>query len=216
MGVTLTYQAIPPKSDFYARLQDNRAFRLLSSDLFPYGLFRLFQDDPIDFNKIMGRAIKRHPDVFCGSDIEISMLIGEFRESLQITCRDYPKITYTEGSLEKSFEEVSDALTEELSIRKLEDIDYIVNTLLYGDIAFGKRTSLGIRTSPGEESFAIALTSREAVKKGASILRQIEPEMLFPGGDDGEDGWYSREFRGWKKFYLSADDLGAEIIMDVI
>jgi hypothetical protein len=210
MGVTLTYQAIPPHSDFYARLQTDRAFRLLSSNLSPYGLFRLFQDDPNDFNKVMGRAIKSHPDLFCGTELETSMLIGEFREALRITCRDYPEITATRGSLEKSFEEVGDALTEELSRRQLEDVDDIVATLLYGDV------DLGIGATPDEESFAIALTSREAVKRGASILRQIEPEMLFPGGDDGCEGWYSREFRDWKNFYLSADDLGAEIIMDVI
>jgi hypothetical protein len=46
-----------------------------------------------------------------------------------------------------------------------------------------------------------------------SILRQIEPEILFPGE---EQGWYSTNFREWKEFYLDADDLGAEIIMDVI
>jgi hypothetical protein len=38
MGVTLTYQAIPPQSSFYARLQHDRAFRALSLGLSPYGL----------------------------------------------------------------------------------------------------------------------------------------------------------------------------------
>jgi hypothetical protein len=139
MGVTLTYQAIPPQSSFYSRLQQDRAFRVLASFHSPYGLFRLFQHDPIDFNELVEKAISRHPDIFCGTELEISMLIGDFREALRITCRDYPKITYTEGSLDKSSEEVCDRLTEELSKRKFEDVDDIVNTLLYGDIAFGKQ-----------------------------------------------------------------------------
>ncbi len=207
MGVTLTYQAIPPQSDFYSRLQQDRAFRVLASYLSPYGLFFLFDRDPEEFNEYMGHAIESYPDIFCGTEIETSMLIGDFREALRITYRDYREIVSTVGSLEKSFEEVSDALTEELSKRKLEDVDDIVANLLYGDI------NLGQWDSPDEESHALALTSRAAVKKGASILRQIEPEILFPGE---EEGWYARNFREWKEFYLDADDLGAEIIMDVI
>jgi hypothetical protein len=207
MSVTLTYQAIPPQSNFYSRLQQDRAFRVLASYLSPYGLFFLFDRDPEDFNEYMGHAIESYPDVFWGTEIETSMLIGNFREALRITYRDYQEIVSTTGSLEKSFEEVRDRLTEELSKRKFEDIDDIVANLLYGDIDLGKSDS------PDEESHALALTSRAAVKKGASILRQIEPEILFPGE---EQGWYSTNFREWKEFYLDADDLGAEIIMDVI
>jgi hypothetical protein len=206
MGVTLTYQAILPQSSFYARLQQDRAFRILASFLSPYGLFTLFEDNPEEFNECMEEAIESHPDIFCGTEIETSMLIGDFREALRITCQDYPEIVSSTGSLEKSFEEVRNRLTEELSRRKFEDVDDIVATLLYGDIDLGKRVL------PDEESYALALTSREAVKKGANVLRQIEPEILFPG----EEGWYSINFRAWKKFYLDADDIGAEIIMDVI
>lgn len=210
MGVTLTYQSISPQSSFYSCLQQDRDFRVLASFLSPYGLFRLFQDHPIEFNEVMREAISKNPDVFCGTELETSLIVGEFREALRITRRDYPEVTYNEGSLEKSFEEISEMLTEELSRRNFEDVDDIVATLLYGDMSLGKKVS------PEEESFALALISREAVKKGADILRQIEPEMLFPGGDDGDEGWYSEDFREWKKFYLDADDLGAEIIMDVI
>jgi hypothetical protein len=208
MGVTLTYQAIPPQSSFYKRLQNDRAFRVLANSLFCSGnLFNLFNHDPEEFNEYMGEAISSHPDVLCGTELETSMLIGDFREAVIITCRDYPKIVSANGSLEKSFAEVRDRLIEELSTRKFEDADDIVATLLYGDIDLGKRVL------PEEESYGFALTSREAVKKGANILRQIEPETLFPG----EEGWwYSMNFREWKKFYILADDLGAEIIMDVL
>jgi hypothetical protein len=204
MGVTLTYLAIPPQSSFYARLQHDRAFLVLSLQLSPYGLFSLFEYDPVHFNEIIGYTIKGYPDIFCGTELETSMLIGEFRDALRITCRDYPKIAGRGGSLEKSFVEVRDALTEELSRQKVEDAAVIVDDLLYGD------------TYLGESEHSWGLVSREAVKKGASILRQIESETLFPGGDSGDEGWYSMNFKEWKKFYLSVDELDAEIIMNVI
>jgi hypothetical protein len=204
MGVTLTYLAIPPHSSFYTRLQHDRAFLVLSLQLSPYGLFSLFEYNPVHFNEIMGYTIKGYPDIFCGTEFETSMLIGEFRDALRITCRDYPKIAGMGGSLEKSFAEVRDALTEELSRQKFEDAAVIVDDLLFGD------------TYLGEDEHPWGLVSQEAVKKGASILRQIDPETLFPGGDGGDEGWYSEEFRGWKEFYLLADDIGAEIIMNVV
>jgi hypothetical protein len=211
MGVILVYQSLPPDSDFYSRLQNDRAFRVLASSLFTAGsVFHIFQYVPESFNEYMEAAISRHPNIFCGTELETSLIIQDFCESLRSTCRDYPEIVYNSGSLEKSFEEISNMLTQELSQRKFEDVDDIVATLLYGDTTFGSRIS------SHEESFPLALTSREAVVKGASILRQIEPEILFPGGDNGDEGWYAEDFREWRKFYLSADELGAEIIMDVL
>jgi hypothetical protein len=211
MSMMLVYQSLPPDSDFYSRLQNDRSFRVLASSLFTAGsVFHIFQYVPESFNEYMKEAISRHPDVFCGTELEISLIIGDFREVLRTTCRDYPEIVYNAGSLEQSFEEISDALMEELSRRKFENVDDIIATLLYGDTTFGDWIS------PEGKSYTLALTSREAVRKGAGILRQIEPETLFPGGDDGDEGWYSEDFREWKKFYLSADDLGAEIIMDVL
>jgi hypothetical protein len=204
MGVTLAYQAIPPESSFYSRLKHDRAFMILSIELFYSGyLFHSVEQYPEEFNESIESAIEGHPEVFCGTELEISMLVGDFREAIRVTCRDYPKIVDITGSLEKSFDLVRDRLVEELSKRKFEDAAVIVDDLSYGDTYLGEN----------EESFG--LTTREAVKKGADILRQIEPEMLFPGGDNGDEGWYSEDFRSWRKFYLSANDLGAEIIMDV-
>jgi hypothetical protein len=211
MGVTLTYQAIPPQSSFYARLQHDRAFRVLAQQLFTHGsLFSSFEYDPVSFNKSMGDAIDNHPEIFCGTELETSMFVGEFRDELRIVCRDYPEIIRISGDLEKSFVEVRDRLTEELLKRKFDDVDDIVATLLYGDI------DLGTRANPDEESFTFALTSREAVKKGANILRQIDPETLFPGGYYGDESWAAYSFKEWKEFYLLADEKEAEIIMDVL
>jgi hypothetical protein len=205
MGVTLAYQAIPPESSFYARLKHDRAFTILSICLFDSGhLFNLFEDDPESFDESMENAFAGYPEVFCGTEKENYVLIEDFRQAVQVTRRDYPKIVDIAGSLEKSFDVVRDRLVEELSRRKFEDAAVIVDDLLYGD------DSLGV----SEEPFGLA--TREAVKKGASVLRQIEPETLFPGGEDGEDGWYWENFRDWREFYLDADALGAEVLMQVL
>jgi hypothetical protein len=205
MGVTLAYQAIPPESSFYARLQHDRAFMILSIELFYSGyLFKLFEDDPEEFDEYMENLIEGHPDVFCGTEVETSVLVEGFLEAIRVTRRDYPKIVGITGWLEKSFDVVEDRLVKELLRRKFEDAEVIVSDLLYGDDILGEH----------EETFGLA--TREAVKKGASVLRQIEPETLFPGGDDGEERWYSMSFRGWKEFYLSADDNNAEILMQVL
>ncbi len=206
MFFTLAYQAIPPGSSFYDRLKHDRAFRVLSSHLLSSGsIFHMFQYDPVAFNEYIGNeymkyAIELYPDVFCGTELETSITIADFREVFKITCRDYPEIVDAVGSLENSFSVVRDKLIEELLRRNFEDATVIVDRLAYGDDVLGAN------------EHKLDLISREAVKKGASILRQIESEMLFPGGNEDEK-WYLESFREWKKFYLDVDDLGAEIIM---
>jgi hypothetical protein len=205
MGVTLAYQAIPPESSFYSRIKHDRAFMILSIELFYSGyLFKLFENDPEEFDEYMENLIEGYPDVFCGTELETSLLVEDFLEAIRFTRRDYPNIVDITGSLEKSFDVVEVRLIKELSRRKFEDAAVIVSDLLYGDDILGEN----------EETFG--LTTREAVKKGASVLRQIEPEALFPEREDSEEGWYFYNFRRWKEFYLLADDNNAEIVMQVL
>jgi hypothetical protein len=204
-SMELVYQAIPPESSFYARLKHDRSFRIFSRYLFVSGsIFYSFKYDIQYFNDCIKSGIERHSDAFSEESLEVSLVVADFREAVRITWQDYPEIVQNTGMLEKSFDVVRDRLEEELSRRNFEDAAIIVDDLLYGDSSLGEN----------EETFG--LTTREAVKKGASILRQIEPETLFPGGDDGEEGWYWDDFRAWKEFYLDADDLGAEVLMQVL
>jgi hypothetical protein len=201
----LVYQAIPPESSFYTRLQHDRSFRIFSKYLFVSGsIFHSFKYELQDFNDCIKYGIERHPDVFSEASLETSLLVADFREALRITWQNHPKIVHNTGMLEKSFDVVRDRLLEELSKRKFEDAAVIVDDLLYGN------------TYLGENEEAFGLTTREAVKRGASMLRQIEPETLFPGGDDREEGWYWENFRDWREFYLDADALGAEVLMQVL
>jgi hypothetical protein len=204
-SMELVYQAIPPESSFYTRLQHDRSFRIFSRYLFVSGsIFHSFKYNLQDFNDCIKEGIERHPDLFNEASLETSSIVADFREALRITWQSYPKIVHNTGILEKSFDVVSDRLEKELSRRNCEDADVIVYDLMYGDSSLGEN----------EEIFG--LTTREAVKKGASVLRQIDPETLFPGGDDGEEGWYWENFRDWREFYLDADDLGAEVLMQVL
>jgi hypothetical protein len=201
----LVYQAIPPDSSFYARLQHDRSFRIFSRYLFVSGsIFHSFKYDIQNFNYCIKSGIERHPDAFSERSLETSLVVADFREAIRIAWQDYPEIVQNTGMLEKSFDVVRDRLEEELSRRKFEDAAVVVDDLLYGDSLLGEN----------EEIFG--LTTRDAVKKGASVLRQIDPETLFPGGDDGEEGWYWENFRDWREFYLDADDLGAEVLMRVL
>jgi hypothetical protein len=201
----LVYQAIPPESNFYARLKHDRSFRIFSRYLFvSSSIFHSFKYDIQHFNDCIKSGIERHSDAFSEENLEVSLVVADFREAIRITWQDYPEIMQNTGMLEKSFDVVRDRLEEELSRRNFEDAAVIVDNLLYGDSSLGEN----------EEIFG--LTTREAVKKGASVLRQIEPETLFPGGDDGEEGWYWENFRDWREFYLDADDLEAEVLMQVL
>ncbi|WP_146138124.1 hypothetical protein [Chamaesiphon polymorphus] len=82
--------------------------------------------------------------------------------------------------------------------------------------------TLAYQAIPPESSFyarlqhdrAFMIMSIESFYSG--YLFHFEPETLFPGGDDGEERWYSMSFRGWKEFYLLADDNNAEILMQVL
>jgi hypothetical protein len=207
MGVTLAYQAIPPESSFYARLKHDRAFMIMSIELFYSGyLFNLniIEDDRDEFDEYMENLIEGHPEVFCGTELEISLLVEDFLEAIRVARRDYPNIVDITGSLEKSFDLFEDRLLKKLSSQKIADAEVIVSDLLYGDDILGEN----------EETFG--LVTRAAVKKGASILRQIEPEALFPEESDYEEGWYSYNFKRWKKCYLLADDNNAEILMQVL
>jgi hypothetical protein len=73
MGVTLSYQAIPPTSSFYQRLQQEQTLNILMVSLFPQGngIFRFFDIDPLFYsdsirsiNNDLERVIKRHHDIW--------------------------------------------------------------------------------------------------------------------------------------------------------
>jgi hypothetical protein len=192
---TFGYQAIPAESSFYSRFQQSIAFRVLSANLFyeEGAVFDLFQDDPEAFNDFIEATSEDYPNLFCGTELETSLLIDDFREAMQVTCLDYPQIVDLDCSI-GGFE-FDERLKEELLRRNFNNAEQIVGNLLNGDeeIEF-----------PDNIILPLSLISREAIRKGAAALRQIELEILFPSGDNNKE---CLDFKEWREFCLLAADL---------
>ncbi|WP_335144691.1 hypothetical protein [Nostoc sp.] len=207
MGVSVLYNAIPPSSTLYARLQSEKALSILVVSLFPHGcgIFRFFEIDPEEIDEILEYFIETHQEIF-GSELEANRVIAELRSELRLTRQAYPGIEDRTASLEKSSAQINERLSQELSRRKFANAHKIVEKLM-----FGNRT-LAPTLLSSEES--LRLISRELVSEGAGILRQIDPETLF-ARDEGREGWCLDHFEQWRGLYLSADDKNEEILVGV-
>ncbi|MDZ8257865.1 hypothetical protein [Nostoc sp. ChiQUE01b] len=93
-------------------------------------------------------------------------------------------------------------MSQELSRRKFANADEIVEKLMFGD------QTLAPTVLSTEES--LGLISHELVSEGASIFRQIDPEILF-----ATDEWYLDDFERWRNLYLSAAEKNEEILVGV-
>ncbi|MEH2180052.1 hypothetical protein [Nostoc sp.] len=202
MGVSVLYSAIPPDSTLYARLQSEKALSILVVSLFPYGcgIFRFFEIEAEEINEILEDVIKTHQETF-GSELEADRVIAQLRSELRLTRQAYPGIEDRTASLEKSSVEIEKRLSQQLSRRKFADADEIVEKLMFGDRTLAPMLST-------EES--LGLISRELVSEGASIFRQIDPEILF-----ATDEWYLDDFERWRDLYLSAAEKNEEILVGV-
>ncbi len=101
---------------------------------------------------------------------------------------------------------VAERLSGELVKRQFTNADEITQRLMFGD------QTLAPTPLPPRES--LGLISRDLVREGASILRQINPEALFAKNDGWEED-YLNQFKNWRNLYLSADKKGEEILVDV-
>ncbi|MEH2151206.1 hypothetical protein [Nostoc sp.] len=207
MGVSVLYNAIPPSSTLYARLQREKALTILVVSLFPYGcgIFRFFEIEPEEINEILEDVIETHQETF-GSELDADRIIAEFRSELRLTRQAYPGIEDRRASLEKTSAEIGERLLQELSRRKVANADEIVEKLMFGD-----QTLAPTLLSTGE---SLGLISRELVSEGASIFRQIHPETLF-ARDEGRQGWCLDHLERWRNLYLSAAENNEEILVGV-
>lgn len=207
MSFSVLYSAIPPNSTLYSRLQHEKALSILMVSLFPYGcgIFRFFEIELEEINEILEDVIALHRGTF-GSQLEASQAIAEFRSELQRTRRAYQGIEDRTTSLEKSSVEIEKRLLSELSKRQIVNADGIVQKLMYGD-----RTFVPNLLSQEE---SLGLISRKLVSEGASILRRINPEMLF-ARDEGWEGWCLEDLERWRGLYLAADEQNEEILVGI-
>ncbi len=211
MGVTLSYQAI------YQRLQQEQTLNILMVSLFPQGngIFRFFDIDPLvpgdsirSINNDLERVIKRHHEIF-GSELEASLTVAEYCSELILTCRNYPGIEDRRSSMEKTFDEIKEWLSRELSRINFVDAGEIIGRIMFGDRTFAPDMLTG-----KEES--LYLISRETVSECASILRQIDPVAMLDIKDDDWDEYLLENLVEWRDFCLEADEKGEEILIGVL
>ena len=203
MGCSILYSAIPPSSSLYLRLQSEKALSILVASLFPYGcgIFRFFEIEPEEIDEIIENVIEIHQEVF-ESKLEAERAIAEFRSQLILTRQAFPGIEDRTAMLEKSSEEIEKRLALELSSRQVANADEIVQKLLLGD-----RTFAPDLLSPEDET--LGLISRELVREGASIFRQIVPKTMFAENED----WYLEQLQELKDLYLAADEHNEVILV---
>ena len=93
MGVSVRYQAVPARSPFYLRLQQDCAFHSLLTALFSCGagVFNFLTSEPAEAEAVLEEAVARHPEVL-GSAAEARQRVAEFRAELERTRREFPGI----------------------------------------------------------------------------------------------------------------------------
>lgn len=205
MGVSVIYSAIPPSSTLYIRLQREKALSTLVVSLFSYGcgIYRFFEIDPEEINEVLEDVIETHQHTF-GSELEAYQVIAELQSELRRTCQAYPGIENRTALLENSSAEIQERLSQELSRRQVSNANEIVQKLMFGD------RTLAPTLLPAQES--LGLISLELVSQGASILRQIDPEVLF-ARDRSWEGWCLNGLEHWRSLYISAAENNEEILV---
>jgi hypothetical protein len=207
MGVSILYSAIPPGSDLYKRLNEERAFAILMSSLFVYGngIFRFFEIESEEVEEILEWVVESQQDTF-GSELEVSSWINEFRSELDRTRNAHPGVEDRTASLEKTADEIQQRLLQELIEKQIDDAGEIANKLIYGD------RTLAPHLLPEQDSLGVV--SRLLVRLGATILQEIYPETLFTP-DELQEEWASDHYRRWRNLYLAANENNEEILIGI-
>lgn len=206
MGSVL-YNAIPPQSTLYKRLQQEKAFNTLMVYLFPYGngVFRFFEIEHNEVEEILEWMIESRQDTL-GSESEARYWINEFQSELERTRNLYPGIEDRAALLEKSADEIEKRLVQELSRRQGKDATELVKRLMFGDQTFTPHFVTPI------EYESLELVSLPLVQEGAIILREVEPEMLFIR-DEGWQEWCMEQYEWLRELYLEAAENQEEILI---
>lgn len=206
MGVSILYSAIPPESNLYKRLHEEKAFTILMVSLFVYGngIFRFFEIDPDEVAEILEWVVESNRDTL--GSVDADLWIGEFRAELERTRQTYPGIEDRTASLEKTSDEIEQRLLQELIKRKVKDASEVVGKLIYGD------RILASDILPEQNS--LGLVSLPLVRVGAKILQEIEPEILFTL-DEIQAEWASEHYRQWRNLYLMTNANDEEILVGI-
>jgi hypothetical protein len=189
MSTVVYYWAVPPSSELFRRLQNEKTFATLMGRIFRYGVFNFLLGTPGDEFWARGREdslqwiIRERRDVL-GPEDEARRWIEEFRLALDQTRSAYPGIEHRQCELWRAH-----SLQEQLfrHVRVGDGTD-ILDDLLWGEQELAPNLTL-------HDDDQLGLVSAPMVQKGAQALTRVHMESTFDFADDFED---------WRQLYSDA------------
>jgi hypothetical protein len=205
ISVSIYYSAIPPKSEFYQRLQRDKAFAILIVSFFPmgWGTFNAFEMKPLKLNYYLDEIIEENQEVF-GDELAADWVITELRTALRRTRQAYPGIENRIGALEKCYFEIEQRLIEVLLEQQDENASELVSRLIPGERSLTPHFEFDVEKT-------LTLVSTSLVKQGAKMLRKVNSKTAFLSDRDAD--WYRGWFEEWRNLYLAAARRGEEIVV---
>lgn len=206
MGFSVIYSAIPPNSNLYSRLQSEKALNTLVVYIFTdsFGIFRFFEIETEEIDETLENIVEVYPEIF-ESQLEVDRVFAKLRSELTLTRQAFPGVEDRTAMLEKSSMEIEKRLVQELSSRQVANAKEFVEKLLFGDRTFAPNLI------SAEEDESLGLISRELVREGASIFRQIDLKTLFTK----DESWYFDDLTELKELYLAADENNEVILVGI-
>jgi hypothetical protein len=204
MGITIVYFAIPPKCSLYQRLQKEESLFVLALNLINsyHTIFDKFDFDP----DILKDSIEAYPQIF-NSEMEVDEAIAELRYETMETCKIYSGIGKRKTSLEKTYGEVEEYLLQSLKGLKTPNASDVAEEMMFGAISDKSFMPPKLKDLVDPMN----LISQESIIKNAQTLRQIDLGLI-----DFQSDQSRKDFRDWRKFYLSVAENNEEILVRVI
>jgi hypothetical protein len=201
MGSSMLYQAIPPGSEFYKRMQADRPFALLVASLFPYGSrpLRFFEENEGSALSLIEMVCGQYAEEFGSGVVHWS---EEFRGEIGRIRASYAGIEDRAVWLHKSHHEIQQGLLAATASWGLELRRWKVERMFYGE---GCPDSL----SDGEGDESVSELPAESLRESVKLLDRVSDEELFGAGDE----WYLPQFTAWKSFYAEAAELGEAVFI---
>jgi hypothetical protein len=195
VGVSVLYQAIPPRCGLFARLKTDAAFNALLVVLFPCGggVFDFVAHDPDEAEEVLEDAIERHAGVL-GPEPAARRRVEEFLAAVEETRSAFPGIEGRTASLEKCSFDVEARVAERVPVGAKRS-RALARQMVCGD------QTLAPHLRPEGENI-LGVVTRPLVRRGAGVLAPLPPHRLF--GPDGWEGWCRDEYRRWRRLYLEA------------
>jgi hypothetical protein len=207
MGVTVSYTAIPPTSNLYKRLQQEKSLFVIAVDLFMTnaGLFESLDYLPRD-DDVLSHFVERYPKLF-KAEMDVDIAIAELRWETMEACKTYQGVKHRSASLEKISSEVEDYLTQALTRLQISKPREIALGIMFGYDSFAPK-SLSKYSSWTQP---LGLIARASVQKGAALLRQIDLKAI-----EFQEDWHQEELQEWIDFYLAVEKNKEEILIIVL